>query len=77
MCSCIAIGLLQIISLKISSNYLKLCKFRFLRTSSNELASEATIASYLRKNIFRIMTKNVELSITKIIKAKQIRPFIL
>jgi len=74
MCSCIAIGLLQMISLKFSSNDLKVCKFRFLRTVSNEVVSEAIVASYLRKNIFRIMPKNAELSITKIIKNKQLDP---
>ena len=74
MCSCISIGLLQIIALKFSSSDLKGYKLRYLRTLSNEVASEATVASYLRRNIFRILPKNAELSITQIIKNKQLDP---
>ncbi|WP_297426357.1 hypothetical protein [Clostridium sp.] len=71
MCSSIAIGLLQIIALKFSATELNNKFFRYLRTSSKEIVSEATVASYFRKNIFRIMCKNANLSITKIIKNKQ------
>lgn len=74
MCSCIAIGLLQIIALKFSSTELNNKIFRYLRTPSKEIVSEATVACYLRKNIFRIMAKNGDLSITKIIKTKQVDP---
>ena len=74
MCSCIALGLLQIIALKFSSNELNTQSFRFLRTPSKEIVSEATVACYLRKNIFRIMAKNAGYSITKIIKNKQVNP---
>ncbi|EHJ01994.1 hypothetical protein CDLVIII_5520 [Clostridium sp. DL-VIII] len=71
MCSSIAIGLLQIIALKFSATELNNKFFRYLRTPSKEIVSEATVASYFRKNIFRIMCKNANLSITKIIKNKQ------
>ena len=74
MCSCIAIGLLQIIALNFSSNELNNKIFRYLRTPSKTIVSEATVAYYLRKNIIRIMTKNAGLSITKIIKNKQVDP---
>jgi hypothetical protein len=74
MCSCIAIGLLQIIALTVSSTELNNKFFRYLRTPSKEIVSEATVAYYLRKNIFRIMTKNASLSITQIIKNKQVDP---
>lgn len=74
MCSSIAIGLLQIIALKFSSTELNNKFFRYLRTPSKEIVSEATVASYLRKNIFSIMYKNADLSITKIIKTKQVDP---
>lgn len=74
MCSCIAIGLLQIIALKFSSTELNNKIFRYLRTPSKTIVSEATVACYLRKNIIRIMAKNEGLSITKIIKNKQVDP---
>lgn len=77
MCSCIAIGLLQIIALKFSPTELNNQSFRYLRTPSKEIVSEATVACYLRKNIFRIMAKNAGLSITKIIKTKQVDPLFL
>lgn len=64
----------RILSLKFSETDLKRCKFRFLRIISSEVASEATVASYLRQNIFHIMGKNATLSITKIIKNKQLSP---
>lgn len=74
MCSCIAIGLLQIIALNFSSTELNNKIFRYLRTPSKTIVSEATVACYLRKNIIRIMAKNAGLSITKIIKNKQVEP---
>jgi len=74
MCSCIAIGLLQIMALKFSSTELNSKIFRYLRTPSKEIVSEATVACYLRKNIFHIFNKNAGLSITKIIKNKQVDP---
>ena len=74
MCSCIAIGLLQIMALNFSSTELNNKIFRYLRTPSKTIVSEATVACYLRKNIIRIMAKNVGLSITKIIKNKQVDP---
>ena len=74
MCSSIAIGLLQIMALKFSTTELNNKFFRYLRTPSKEIVSEATVACYLRKNIFRIMAKNAGLSITKIIKNKQVDP---
>lgn len=44
--------------------------FRYLRTPSH-VVSEATIAVYLRKSIFRLFAQNPHLPITKIIKSKQ------
>ena len=74
MCSCIAIGLLQIMALMFSSKELNTQGFRFLRTPSKKIVSEATVACYLRKNIFRIMAKNAGCTITRIIKNKQVDP---
>lgn len=70
MFSCIAIGILQLVALKFS-NEINVTKIRYLRTPSNEIVSEATIACYLRKNIFRLMVKNSAISITQIIMQKQ------
>jgi len=71
MCSCIALGLLQMLSLKYS-NIAVISKFRWLRTYSNEkYASEATIAYYLRKYYFRLLSRNPFLSIVQIIISKQ------
>jgi hypothetical protein len=72
MCSCIAMGLLQIIALNFSSTEVNNKIFRYLRTPSKTIVSEATAACYLRKNIIRIMAKNAGLSITKIIRNKQV-----
>ena len=74
MSSCIAIGLLQIIALNFSSTELNIKIFRYLRTPSKTIVSEATVACYLRKNIIRIMANNAGLSITKIIKNRQVDP---
>ncbi|WP_234541851.1 transposase [Paenibacillus pseudetheri] len=70
MCQCIAMGLLQLIALRFSSRTPALF-FRYLRTPSHAVVSEATVAAYLRKSIFRLFVQNPHLSITKIIKSKQ------
>ncbi|WP_410511969.1 transposase [Paenibacillus sp. BR2-3] len=70
MCQCIAMGLLQLVSLHFSGRTPGLF-FRYLRTPSHAVVSEATVAAYLRKSIFRLFVQNPHLSITKIIKSKQ------
>ncbi|ETT49748.1 hypothetical protein MKZ24_08535 [Paenibacillus sp. FSL R7-0297] len=70
MCQCIAMGLLQLMALRFSDRTPGLF-FRYLRTPSHAVVSEATVAAYLRKSIFRLFTQNPHLSITKIIKSKQ------
>lgn len=70
MCTSIAMGLLQIISLKFS-NDMNVGVFRFLRTKSKEVVSEATVACYLRKRIFSFIQKYNRFSISGIIKKKQ------
>jgi hypothetical protein len=70
MCSCIAMGLLQLIALRFSHRVPGLfC--RYLRTPSKTIVSEATVMAYLRKFIFYLFAKNPHLSITKIIRSKQ------
>lgn len=73
MFSCIAMGLLQMIALSFSKN-IQTKTFRFLRTPSKAIVSEATVMCYLRQNIFCIMAKKPNLSITRFILDKQEKP---
>nr|WP_223070552.1 transposase [Paenibacillus caui] len=70
MCSCIAMGLLQLIAVQYSSRVPALF-FRYLRTPSKAIVSEATVMTYLRKSIFHLFARNPHLSITRIIRSKQ------
>ena len=70
MCSCIAMGLLQLIAVRYSSRVPGLF-FRYLRTPSKTVVSEATVMAYLRTSIFRLFARSPHLSITKIIQSKQ------
>jgi len=67
--SCIAIGMLQMISLKFSHKASS--GFRWLRTKSNEYASEATIADFIRKSFFRLCQRCPEYPIIHNIVKKQ------
>ena len=66
----IAMGLLQIISLKFSEE-LNSSSFRWLRTKTNEIVSETTVAYFFRKNIYRIIEKHHHLRIMRIIMTVQ------
>ena len=70
----ISLGLLQILSLKFSKQ-LNMSSFRWLRTKTNQVVSEATVAYYFRKNIYRIMETYSHLGIMQIIKSKQNEEF--
>ena len=72
MCSCIAMGMLQLIALRFS-NRVPGFFLRFLRTLSKAIVSEATVTTYLCKSIFRMFAKNPRLIITQIIRSKQER----
>ncbi len=67
---CVAMGIIQLLSLNFSKE-MQEGAFRFLRTPSKAIVSEATVVSYLRKNIFRIMAKKPDLNITQFIQEKQ------
>lgn len=69
---CIAIGMLQMIAL-IFSNKIE-GGFRWLRTKSNEIASEATVADYLRKTIYWMFQHCPQAPIIDIITRKQLNP---
>jgi hypothetical protein len=73
MCSCIAMGLLQLIAVRYSQRVPALF-FRYLRTPSKAIVSEATVMAFLQKSIFRMLAHSPHLSITKIIKSKQQTP---
>jgi hypothetical protein len=69
MCACIATGLLQLIALQFSTQTSGLLR-RYLRTPSKTIVSEATVAVYLRKSIFRMFAQHPNLSISQIIRSK-------
>jgi hypothetical protein len=70
MCSCIATGRVQLLSLRFSHRTPGLF-FRYLRTPSKNMVSEATVMAYFRKSIFRLFAQNLHLPITQIIRSKQ------
>jgi len=74
--SAIALGLLQLISLKFGDG-INLKKIRFLRTYSSAHASEGTIRQYLRNQIFMQFAKKDALTVIEIIKSKQKDDFFL
>jgi len=73
-CCCVAMGLLQMISLRFS-NTVEMKKCRYQRTYTAGPWSESSVADYLRKNIFRIMAKHPNLAITRLIAKHQIDDF--
>jgi hypothetical protein len=68
---CIALGLLQIISLSFAGIFSGLT-VRFMRTKSKTIPSEATVASYMRKNIYKLFRFFPDLPITRIISDHQV-----
>lgn len=70
MCSCIAMGMLQMIAVRYSSGVPGLFR-RYLRTPTGTIVSEATVKAYLSSSIFCMFAKNPQLAITKIIESKQ------
>lgn len=67
----IAMGIVQMLCLNYG-NKLSVSAFRYLRTSSHQLMSEASMIKYLGRNLFRFMAKQDSLTITKIIFSRQI-----
>ena len=70
MCACIAMGMLQLISVHFSGKVRGL-SFRYLRTPSKAVVSEATVKAYLRTSIFLLFARNQRLTVTQIIRKKQ------
>jgi hypothetical protein len=65
--SCIALGMLQLIGLLFASEVAP----RFMRTRTSIVPSEATVADFMRKNIFLMFWFLPKLAITAIIKSHQ------
>ncbi|MEI7028395.1 hypothetical protein, partial [Paenibacillus sp. y28] len=70
MCGCIAMGLIQMIALKFSTSTQGLF-WRYLRTPSKAIVSEATVVVYLRQTILRMFALQPDLPITQLIRSKQ------
>lgn len=71
MFSCIAMGILQLLCLERQDD-IRVSDFRYLRTPSRKVMSEASMMEYLRRNLFRFMAQEGNLTITKIISSKQV-----
>ena len=71
MFSCIAMGILQLLCLERQDD-IRVSEFRYLRTPSRRVMSEASMMEYLRRNLFRFMAQQGNLTITKIISSKQV-----
>jgi len=70
MCSVIATGIVQLLALRFSGRTPALF-FRYLRTPSKSIVSEATVVAYLRQSLFRLFAQNPHLALTQIIRSKQ------
>jgi len=70
MLACVALGMLQMIALKFGSA-IKLSGCLWLRTQTNDIPTESTVARYLSKNIFRVIEKYRLSGIYRIIRDKQ------
>jgi hypothetical protein len=68
--SCIALGLLQMISIIFASSFTGNA-VRFMRTPSKVVPSEATVADFLRKTIYQLFRFFPDLAITALIKERQ------
>lgn len=69
-CAVVATGLLQMTALRFSDTN-ELTNLRYLRTKRRDIASEATIADFLRKNFFALLHRQPDLPLNQIISAKQ------
>lgn len=51
---------------------IRVSSYRYLRTESRQVMSEASMMKYLQIHLFRFMAEQDRLTITKIISSKQI-----
>ena len=71
--SCIALGLLQMISIIFASAFTGNA-VRFMRTPSKVVPSEATVADFMRKTFYQLFRFFPDLAITALIKERQSVP---
>ena len=69
-CAIVATGLLQMVALRFSGTD-ELANLRFMRTQRSTIASEATIADFMRKNFIWLLGRQPNLQLNQIISAKQ------
>ena len=75
LCASIAMGLTQMIAL--TPDFAETVRTqRYLRTSSKDKVSEATVLDYLRKNIFRLLYLNRHSGISRLILRLQAPVFL-
>ena len=71
--ACIAMGILQLVSL--SDTFAEtVIEKRYLRTPSNKNPSEASVMYYLRRSFFVFLLNDPDSAITKIIRGRQDQP---
>jgi len=70
-CAIVATGIMQMVSFKFSGTE-ELSRIRYMRTISKDILSEATMADFLRRNIFRLLSKSINLTVSRLIINKQI-----
>lgn len=71
MLSSIAMGIIQMLCLEYNGK-IRVSDFRYLRTPSHQVMSEASMMEFLRRNLFRFMAQEGGSTITKIISDKQV-----
>ncbi len=71
MFSSIAMGIIQLLCLECQGD-IQVSDLRYLRTPSHKVMSEASMMEYLRRNLFRFMGQQGDLTITKTIFSKQV-----
>jgi hypothetical protein len=69
--SIIALGLLQLIGL-LFADEINNASFRFMRTKSNSIPSERSVADFMRKNIFSTFPFCANFAIMQIISSRQL-----
>ena len=67
----IAMGITQMLCLNYKG-MIRVSSYRYLRTESRQVMSEASMMKYLQIHLFRFMAEQDRLTITKIISSKQI-----
>ena len=75
-CAVMAIGLLQMLSLRHFADG-SISKIRYQRTPPTSLPSEAAVADFLRKNIFRLFANAPDLATSRKINALMLDPVLI